>query len=361
MSAAVAYVSGHGLGHLTRLLAVLAELPALAVHLRSSGRALAVGRASGRFASAGEADVGPGVAQRGPLEIDLLATRAALARHLDGWDATVEAEARFVRGCGANLVLADLPPIAPAIARAAGVPSAALGNFSWSWIYQGYAARDPWFEAAAARLAAAEAEATLALELAMGGGMEVFPRRAQVPPIAARVRLSRDEARARLVPGDAPSDPRPIVLASFGGFGGELDLARALARPRASRVVCVGAPGSMPPAAGRFALPGPALSHPEMVLAADCLIGKPGYGTVAECLRRPTAFVHVPRGEFREAPLLEAAIARWLPSAPLDERALLAGEWDAAIEQALAARPPEPAPAPDGAIEAAARVTALLD
>src|SRR5204862_1438890 len=78
-------------------------------------------------------------------------------------------------------------------------------------------------------------------------------------------------------------------------------------------------------------------THPDLVGAVDCVLSKPGYGTVAECLRRPTPLVYVPRGEFRESPPLVAAIERWLPSAPLAAADLFAGRWSAAIAAALGA------------------------
>jgi hypothetical protein len=170
-SAIVVYLSGHGFGHYTRSEAVLERLlqlaPSTELHLRSSDRALRLAEraaAAGervRFASVAEVDVGPGVAQRGPLAVDVPATRAALQQHLDRWEQTVADEAAFARAIGARLVYADVPPIAFAAAARAKLPSVALANFSWSWIYDGYADQDGWFAEAAARLRAAEAQATL--------------------------------------------------------------------------------------------------------------------------------------------------------------------------------------------------------
>ncbi len=392
----VAYVTGHGYGHLMRSLAVLERLgPSVAVHLRTSGRALARARASRGFgtappgrsgvggaepsqgcaddlswlASVSETDVGPGVAQRGPLEVDLPATRAALEAHLARWPRLVEEEADALRALGADLVFADVPPIAFAAAARAGVPSVAMSNFTWSWIYAGYAHHDPWFGRAARALAEAESQATLLLALAMGGGLDPFKRRVEVAPVAFRPTRGRDEIRAALCApsasaafgGAAPldaADPRPIVLASFGGFGGDLDLAAVAGG--AFRLLVVSARAA-PSKDVRAVEPGPSLPHQDLVLAADCVVGKPGYGTVAECLAGPTPMVHVPRGEFRENPALVEAIQRWLPSAPLSHEDFERGRWAEAIARAMASRPPARAPTGDGAAEAAAHLRALLD
>ena len=48
------------------------------------------------------------------------------------------AEAAAIRASGAKVVVGDIPPLAFEAAARAGVPSIALGNFTWDWIYEGY-------------------------------------------------------------------------------------------------------------------------------------------------------------------------------------------------------------------------------
>jgi L-arabinokinase len=231
----------------------------------------------------------------------------------------------------------------------------ALGNFSWSWIYEGYAAADPWFAGAAARLRAAEAQADLCLALEMGGGLEVFQRRLALPPVARPPAHDRAEVRAALFPD---GDDRPLVLLSFGGFGDELDLDEAARRNPGLDLVVVSASVRSSPPNLRVIDPSPALTHPDLVAAADVVLGKPGYGTVAECLHRPTPLVYAPRGAFREHPALVAAIEARLPSAPITVEDLTAGRWARAIAEALlGARPPERG---DGAGLAAERIASLI-
>ncbi len=70
-----------------------------------------------------------------------------------GWDGRVAQEAAWLREAGARLVLGDIPPLAFAAAAEPGLPSVALGNFSWDWIYGHLAARVPALAEAAARAA----------------------------------------------------------------------------------------------------------------------------------------------------------------------------------------------------------------
>lgn len=362
----LAYVSGHGFGHWTRTAPLLERLTARApVHVRTQGRALPLARRAGWPASVEELDVGPGVVQEGPLAVDVPATRAALALHLEGWPALVAAEVARGRALGARLVVGDVPPIAFEVARRLDVPGVAIANFTWSWAYAHYGPAcgpggDAFFEVAAARLRVAEGLATHVVALPGGGGLDALgsPR----PPLALRraPTCDADEARRRL-PRPRDGDPRPVVLISFGGYGDALDLSSvARENPRFAFVSFAPPRGDVPE--NLVVLPHDHdRPHQDLVFGADAVVGKPGYGTISECLSRPTPFVAVRMGDgFREHARLRAWAGRHLPWSDLDPADLLAGRWTAALEAAIAASPPGPAP-PNGADAAYAVLAAALD
>jgi hypothetical protein len=355
----VAYVSGHGFGHFVRSSAVLSLLRGVKTHLRTNGRAFFLASRASWAAHIHDVDVGPGVVQRGPLETDLPATREALQRHLTGWSRLVDEEAAFLRDSGARLVYGDVPPLAFAAAARAGIPSVGMTNFTWSWIYDGYGAPpagDPWFIEAAKQMRDAEAQATLLFALEMGGGLESFPRRQPIAPVARPLARSREAIRAVLPGGETE---RTFVLFSLGGFGDQLEA--PLRGGEQHQLLVTSARVTDAPPNVSFLEPSDELPHHELVAAVDCVIGKPGYGTVAECLRTPTAFCWLPRGDFREWAPLAASIERWLPNAPIQLDDLASGRWAEIVDRAIASRPREPPPRPDGAIEAAATLQAMLD
>jgi UDP:flavonoid glycosyltransferase YjiC (YdhE family) len=347
----VAYVSGHGFGHFVRSSAVLSRLRGVKTHLRTNGRAFFLAGRADWATEVHEVDVGPGVVQRGPLESDLAATREALTPYLAGWPRLVDEEAAFLRESGARLVYGDVPPLAFAAAARAGIPSVAMANFSWSWIYDGYAATDPFFGVAAKVMREAEAQATLLLELEMGGGLESFSRRKIIAPVARPVARSRDSIRAAL-----GNSERTFVLFSLGGFGDEIPITVA----DATRHELLATSANIVGASVRYLEVTDELPHHELVAAVDCVIGKPGYGTVAECLRAPTPFCWLPRGDFREWAPLSQGIQRWLPNSPIQLEDLASGRWIERVDEAIASRPRETPPAPDGAVEAAAILQTML-
>jgi hypothetical protein len=356
----LAYVSGHGFGHWTRSEPILAALAAeVPVHVRTSARALGQARRADWAASVTDVDVGPGVVQQGPLAVDVPATRHELAAHLERWPALVAAEAQAARQLGARLVYGDVPPLAFAAAAEAGVPSLGLANFTWSWTYEHYAGQDPFFGDAAARLARAEGLATHAVYLPGGGGLEALGPPALEAAIRRRPTCSPSAARGRL--RELMGDPeRPLVLLSFGGYGHALDLSDAARRNPDYAFLAFSEPSAPPPENLTILPHDHGLPHQDLVLGAHALIAKPGYGTISECLTRPTPFAYVIPGDgFREHRHLETIVRRWLPHARLTPEQLVEGRWGPALERALAATPAEAAP-PSGVDDVVTLARSLL-
>jgi UDP:flavonoid glycosyltransferase YjiC (YdhE family) len=352
----VAYVSGHGFGHFVRSSAVLERLRGARLHLRTNGRAFLLAARAGWATSVSEVDVGPGVIQRSALESDLPATRAALERHLRDWPRLVDEEASYLRRVGARLVFGDVPPLAFAAAAAAGIPSVAMTNFSWSWIYDDYVALGAPFGEAASLFQRSEEKATLLLELAGGGGLDHFADRRPIAPVARPLLRTRAQIRASLPLFQKKA--RTFVLFSLGGFGH--DRALELRSSADHHLIVTSVRLTQAPPHVSFVEPDDTLGHHELVAAADCIIGKPGYGTVAESLAAPTPFCWLSRGDFREQAPLARQIERWLPSAPITLDDLASGRWTEVVDRAMAAPPPPNRPAATGAPEAAAILQALL-
>jgi L-arabinokinase len=346
----VAYVSGHGWGHLTRLAEVLREVRGRAPSLPIT----VVGRLPERLVRRAVPDpvalravaCDVGLAQRSALAIDEQATAERCRAFEATWEARVAAEAAFLRARGARAVLADVPPLAFAAAARAGVPSIGLGNFSWDWIYRHLAAREPSLGESAARAARAYREAALFLALPFEGDLSAFPRRERVGFVARRPRVAREEARRRL-----DLDGRPSVLLSFGGVG----------LPSLSPEVLGSEPG-----AGAFRylfpedLPGDrldalGLDYPDVVGAADVVVTKPGYGIVTDAIGAGTRMVYTERGDFPEYPVMVREMGRWLACVHVGNRELLAGRLAGPVRRALALPVPSP-PDLGGAARAATRV-----
>ena len=354
------YVSGHGYGHATRVGEVLRAVrerdPLLPITIVTSGPEALYRRAiPGGFAFRPQAcDVG--LAQRSALVIDEAGTVDAWRRFQAAYPDRLAREVRGLNERGARVVFGDIPPLAFDAAGEAGVPSIALANFSWDWIYRHLAARQPALHEAADRAAAAYARCGLLLELPFAGDLAAFPRRVKIPLVARRPRVPRDDARQRLrVDGT-------VVLISFGGLGLPGFDPAVLARMPELTFVVSDAAGSLPAnvrRVGTAEMEAAGLEYVDLVGAADVVVTKPGYGIVSDAIGAGTRMIYTDRGDFPEYPILVREMAAWLACTYVTNDDLLRGAFGGAVE-ALKAQP-MPAPPPlDGARHAADRILAAV-
>jgi L-arabinokinase len=357
------YVSGHGFGHSTRTAEVLREIRA-----RAAGLPIVIRTTAPAFLFEGviapplsvcrvECDVG--LVQHDALAIDVGRTVAAWQGFMEGWEGRVAGEAAWLRGAGARLVLGDIPPLAFAAAAAAGVPSIALGNFSWDWIYAHLAVREPILSEAAGRAAEAYALADLLLRLPFAGDLSAFRRIDDVPLVARKPQVGKAEARTRL-----GLDARPAVLLSFGGLGLPGLRATGFGALTDYQVLLTGQAAEGPVPANLRRLDGPTLlaaglDYPDLVGAADVVVTKPGYGIVSDAIAAGTRIVYTDRGDFAEYPVLVEGMSRYLPAAHVSNADLLAGRIGRALETVLAQEVPPP-PDLSGASVAAERLLAMM-
>lgn len=362
------YVSGHGFGHASRDIEVINRLLTrgdVRVVVRTTAARWLFDRTVGSVDAPGRAprtapfeyqrtEVDTGVVQIDSLHLDAAASLRQARDFMRDFDRRVAAEADVLAAIGATLVVADIPPLGLAAARRAGIPAIALGNFTWDWIYAAYEGGDD----VAAAIAAAYADADLALRLPMHGGFEPFRRVVDVPFVARRSARGRDETRHAL---KLPPDER-IVLVSFGGYGLDgIDLG-ALSRLSGYAVlVSSGAPLAAIPApvpGGRRgallpfdeqAMYAAGFRYEDLVRAVDVVVTKPGYGIIAECLANETALLYTSRGHFVEYDVLVEAMPRFLRTRYIAQEELLAGRWQPHLDALLAQPAPPQRPPVDGA------------
>jgi len=300
-----------------------------------------------------ETDVG--LVQRGPLGEDLPATVARLREIYPPDGDLVARLAGMLSRLGCRLVLCDISPLGIAVARAAGLPGVLVENFTWGWIYRGYAAREPGLLPYADLLDGLADCADLRLQAQPA--CQPAAGVAQVGPTSRLPRASRAGTRAAL--GIAAR--RPAILVTMGGIphggfavqplldlpGVEFMLAGAARRRRRVGNVLL-----LPHHSGLY--------HPDLVAAADAVVGKIGYSTLAETCRSRVPYGFVPRTGFRES----AVLARWLVGRGrglrIDPRAFASGAWVRRIPDLLdLGRPVERFP--DGARQAARLILGRFD
>jgi hypothetical protein len=342
------YISGHGFGHASRdielVLALMARRPSARVVVRTSVAETLfapLGRFDGVTVERVETDTG--ITQIDSLTIDEDDTVQRAADFYAAFDQHVAREAARLESFGADAVVGDVPPLAFAAAAQAGIPSIAVANFTWDWIYSIY----PGFERTAPevmpKIRAAYAQATHVLRLPLHGGFESTRAPTDIPFIARASRRDPAETRAAL----GVRTDRPIVIASFGAYGVDLPVDRLL---RSDRFALID-PRREPP---------PRLVYQDLVAAADVVVSKPGYGIVSECVANQAALLYTSRGKFIEYDLFVTEMPDVLRCRYLSQEDLVAGRWGDAIDGLLAQPAPPRQARVDGADVAADTIVGLI-
>ncbi len=356
------FISSHGFGHAARASAVMAAVwrraPAARFEVFTGVPKWFFDDSLNREVGHHPGTVDFGLVQATALEEDLAATVAELEGRIPFPESQVAELADRLAALGAELVVCDIAPLGLAAARRAELPSLLVENFTWDWIYGRYAEKVPALRPFADYLAGIFAAAGRHVQA------EPFCRRTaaavSVPPMSRRPRRGRAATRADLgVPAD-----EPMALVTMGGIEWDYHaIVDRLAADSSRRWLVVPGGSREPRRRGRLVLL-PHRSrffHPDLVHAADAVIGKLGYSTLAEVHAAGVPFGYVPRADFPESPELEAWVRRRLVHRRIEPASFTSGRWLDEVEPLLALpREIRSEPVSDGADEAAGVVLEML-
>ena len=354
----VYYISGHGYGHAVRSSQVIRSLkeacPDLDIHVRT---------AAPRWffldlpfpVSYEKRAIDVGILQGDSLEMRLEETLHACQELHQRLPALVEENLAFIEQHKSRLIIGDIPPLCFEIARRASLPSVAIGNFTWDWIYRAYLPNLPAFLPLIQEMQSFYRQAALALALPFSCDIELFPVKKPIPLISRVSTLDKAGARERLgFPATAV-----VVLMSFGGFG--------LAKLPWERLSQLGdfffvTTGSSPRKENNLlVLPEDLPHYEDLIRAADVVVSKPGYGIVADVIAHQVPFLYTSRDDFPEYPHLVGAMNSWATCELIPQKELLAGNLQPYLKRLLEREAHWPAVALNGAEVAAQEILELLE
>lgn len=327
------YVSGHGFGHATRIIATMNALldrdPAAKIYARTRvPEHLFASLPDSSFHYHGVAlDIG--VVENDIFSQDVQATLKRYSEINASQDHIVSSEVEFIRSEGIDIIVSDIPPLASEAGCRAKVPTIAIGNFSWDFIYEPYVKSFPEFAHLIEEIQASYEKTDLLLRLPFHHEMTAFPRQQDIP-LTVRKR-SFEPQKTRLHLGLSADDPRPLILLAL-----RMDVApsRAIQELIESDefVLLASEPLSVESGNNVRVLP----SHwqppkypgyPDIVAISDLTISKLGYGIVSECIAGQTPLMYIPRDDFAEYQVLRDGIDGLLPSYIMPGDDFLEGRW----------------------------------
>jgi hypothetical protein len=298
------FLSGHGFGHAVRQSALIEALPPAAeIDIYTSIPADFFRDEVRRPVRVIPCEIDCGCLQTDTVEVDVEGT---LARYLEIETDRAGHIARYaplLRASGAGLCVVDTAPLAFPIAKAAGIPAWSICNFTWLDIYAPYVARHPRYRDMFARMRGdyALADRHLRLFPYMTGNAD-WP--VEGVGLVCRPGQSRREDFARRFALDPDRKWCLIYVGSFGLEG--VDWARLARYPDWEFMGLYPLQGA--PANYRFLKKDLSFRYADLNASCDLVLGKLGYGLVAECLAQAKPVLFLGRKDFAEFELLKALV-----------------------------------------------------
>ncbi len=353
------FITPHGFGHASRASAVIEALqdthPTLRLEIFTTVPRWYFERSVDCFGYH-ELDCDLGLVQTDALSVDIPATLTALAKRLPFDSRLIERLAQQVTVLGCRIVVCDIAPLGVAVAAAASIPSVLVENFTWDWIYRSYRPASIALSAYGKMLAPYFAGANLHIQTAPTCRPD--PAALQVGPVSRR--RQQDSAATRFAMGGTPE--RPLVLISMGGVPQAFPFIERLRSDFADIdfvIAGVHDTGQLPGNVTLLAAD-TKLHHPSMVHAADAVIGKVGYSTIAEVYEAGTPFGYFVRAGYPEMPPLLAFLRDHIHGHCFQADAWARGEWLARLRDLLQMPRVPRAPSGHGASQCAALIGRLL-
>ena len=320
------FVTPHGFGHAARSCAMMEALrelnPTFQFDVYTTVPEWFLAFTLGDHFVYHSVQVDVGVVQQDPFSEDLPATVTRLNQFLPFDAQILNRLAAELRTNQDELVVCDISPMGIAAARQAGIPSVLVENFTWDWIYQGYLLQEARLAPYISAIAEIDSQASCHLQ--------IVPVCSPIPGITPLPLASRKPRKPRVVTrqelGINPG--KPAVLLSFGGipmpqsqFDGldrksEIEFILPTAVPAVQRIGSF----TLLPLHSQF-------YHPDLVAAADAVVGKLGYSTLAETYNAGVPFGYLGRAAFRESPVIEAFAREHMPGFEITLDEIKSGVW----------------------------------
>jgi hypothetical protein len=267
-----------------------------------------------------------GVIQVDSLQMNLPATLAAWQKIRDTETEIVTNEARFLREQGVQLVLADVPPLAGAIAHQANVPCWAATNFGWDFIYRHWGSD---FTDLSNWISQGYGQCDRLFRLPFSESLAPFPHIEDVGLTGGKPKWTEAELRHQLN-FDHPKERTALLV--FGGLGLQAIPYQTVAQFPDWQFFTFDR--AAPPLPNLRNIPDPTGEQGRPYRPVDLfplcglVISKPGYTTYAEATIADLPVATIPRSGFAESAIIQAGLQDSSWHQIIESADFFAGNWD---------------------------------
>ena len=337
------FISPHGFGHAARATAVMQALQRLMPEVRFL---VFTSVPKWFFADQGVTNLrychtvhDVGLVQTTPFQEDLSATLQQLDHIYPYKTNLVNRTINLLKEESTDLAICDIAPIGLVAARQLGIPSLLIENFTWNWIYQPFTADEPGFEFFIEHFRSLFplADSHIQAEpICKPNGKAL-----KVEQLISRYfRTPAGQVRQTL----GIKNNQKMVLLSFGGIRDQFSSWDFLQKYPTARFVIGGVSENIQNKENVILLPhNSPFYHPDLIQAADIIIGKAGYSTLAEVRLAGKPFAFISRKNNAESAVLSRYILEHLPSIEITQNDYLTHNWIDQMPEILSLLPAAPA------------------
>ncbi|MFW6357956.1 MAG: glycosyl transferase [Chroococcales cyanobacterium] len=316
-------ITSHGFGHAVRAASVAGAIQAinpdiLLILVTTIPRWLLESYIPGDFIHRPRAlDVG--VIQSDSLQMDKDATLEKVQQIRDSQNKIIAGEVDFIKLNRVGLVLADIPPLAAPIAKAAGIPCWMMSNFGWDFIYRDWGGE---FEKIADWIAECYSKCDRLFRLPLCEPMPAFPNIMDVGLTGGDPHFTDAELRQTF---NLTQPKERTVLLSFGGLGlASIPYHNLNHFPEWQFITF---DRNAPDIPNLVKISDHKYRPVDFMPLCGRVISKPGYSTFAEALRLNTPIVSLMREGFAEGPLLLEGIQNYAYHQIISPTEFFQGNW----------------------------------
>ena len=265
------YVSEHGLGHLTRSIALIRELEKEAqIMIRNSNESFLKKAVPSIPAFSGKTDQGPIISENS-ISIDWKKTFNSITDWYSNFNSNVENEYNFIKKMKPDVIISDISPIPLSASKKFDIQSIAISNFTWLDIFSKLDNFD------LNPIQESYENTSLCIKLPLSTSMDVFKQKKQVGIVCKLPTDNNSSIRKRL-----NIDPSKfLILINLPKF-----FTVTLKNFKNFQVVSTGAKTS----SKNTMFIEPWIEGQNLINSSDLVISKCGYGMISECLTTGTPF-----------------------------------------------------------------------
>lgn len=353
------YITAHGYGHGSRSCDIIRAInklyPQVTVHIVSRlPEPFLSNRIGANTNNIRARSFDVGMVQIDSIRVDVDATLALVEQLFAGRKERIAEECAFLREQNIGLVVVDIPAIPIEAAFQLGIPSIAIGNFSWDWIYSGFLPRDPRWQPVVDIFQDAYAKTDLLLRMPFCDAMNTFPRIEDIPLVASPGKSRRE----KIVQITGCNPKAKWILLSFTTLDWSEEALARVEEIESCEFFTV-----RPLHWDRrniHTLDRDQVTFPDVIASVDSVISKPGFGILSDCIVNRKPLIYAERSDFLEYPILESALRKYLKHVHIPAEDLYRGDLEASLKQIGDCPEPESRLAWGGDVIAAQRIAQLL-